>query len=321
MRSASQPAIRDRHAPVPGASSSPAALGDKRGSILKLSNVAAVATIIAAIIALLTYFSSQSLSPTKSEVPSILEKQADEIELSLKKPIYNSEKNWLALMFHAADEMPTYEAQEEAFEKVVDASLDVGDLNVAILAMLEMPTYEAKQKIIMKIVDYAVKEKGNLGYALMAAKKCPTYECKQKELIKVIDAYARIIRSEKEEELLKAKPDNENRKFLVQSFSSISVYDDSLTVTLNSLVEYANSPINLTVSQKDQESKTYENINLGQSVFFGKYQITYLEPSKNIKTYDVWLKIESSEMTPRLIQPTQKAARLISGVMLNRDIH
>ena len=154
-----------------------------------------MATVIGAIFAALTYFSGKN-NEVDTNVPNRIKKQADKLELSIKKPIYQAEKNWLAAMFYAADEMPTYAAQIEAFAKVVDAALDVDDLNVAILAMREMPTYASKEKMIYKIVDHSVLKKETLAYGLTAAKDCPTYACKQKALSNVIDAYSLIIKKE-----------------------------------------------------------------------------------------------------------------------------
>ncbi len=260
----------------------------KHNIIYAATIIGALAGVIAAIVAVLTFISDKKTS----EIPLPLEKQANQIILSLNKPIYANEKNWLIIMFNVAKEMPTTKSRESALEKVVDAALSVNDFNVAILSMRNMPTSEAKYRMITRIIDHALKENTNLDYALVAAKDCPTTICKSNELMRVIDAYFAMEQlSKKETDIHNETGLNKENKFLIQALNSISIYNGHLTVTLNSIVESADSPITLTLSETNKESKTIEAIKLGQSIIFGKYQIIYFGTSINVSSYDVWLKI------------------------------
>lgn len=166
------------------------------GDILKLNNLAAIATIIGTVFAGASYFSEST--DTTSPSSNKLEQRADQIKLTLDIPVYSTERNWLAAMFKAADGMPTYAAQQKGFKKVVVAALGVDDFNVALMAALEMPTYASRAEMLDLIVDKAVLSKSTLDYAYFAANKYPTYAGKEKGLSKVIDAYSKVIQNEQD---------------------------------------------------------------------------------------------------------------------------
>jgi len=98
----------------------------------KLQKIAAVATIIAAVIAVLQYyhshlFSFPSTTAPQLELPQVLKDQSSAIKLSLGKETYSQDKKWLLAMREAANKIPYYDKRRGALIKVVNASLNEAD--------------------------------------------------------------------------------------------------------------------------------------------------------------------------------------------------
>lgn len=168
---------------------------------MKLNTIAAIATIVGAIFAGASYFSASGANSVVGAKEPQLQQKAEAIKLTLDIPVYSGERNWLAAMYKAADDMPTYAAQQAAFKKVVAAALDVNDFNVALMAALEMPTYASRDEMLDLIIENAVHKKDTLDYAYFAANKYSTYAGKQKGLSRVIDAYELVIKEERNQKI------------------------------------------------------------------------------------------------------------------------
>ncbi|HEX5055513.1 MAG TPA: hypothetical protein VFX02_03360 [Gammaproteobacteria bacterium] len=84
---------------------------------------------------------------------------------------------------------------------------------------------------------------------------------------------------------------NKNR-FLIQTGRTYELFDGNLTLSLTSVLNFSNSEIDLVVSARGKEPQIYKDLSMGQKIFFGSYEITFLETQKNLTTYDVWLRIE-----------------------------
>lgn len=88
----------------------------------------------------------------------------------------------------------------------------------------------------------------------------------------------------------KQVPKNRN-KFLVQSYSTIEIFDGDLTITLNDMVEYSNQKIHLVVSKVGKPQQNFDKLSLGDKVVYEGYEITFIDTKNNISTEDVWLKV------------------------------
>ncbi len=97
-----------------------------------------------------------------------------------------------------------------------------------------------------------------------------------------------IQKIEKVEE--KQAPQKRN-KFLVQSYSTIEIYDGDLTITLNDMVEYSNQKIHLVVSKIGKPQRNFEKLSLGDKVLYEGYEISFIDTKNNINTEDVLLKV------------------------------
>jgi hypothetical protein len=155
---------------------------------LKLTRLAAIATIIVAIIAIIQFFSTEKKSSLPG-VPDVINKQKDEIKLDIDKEIYKGERSWLLAMYKAAKKIPYYNDQRDALIKVVRAGIVVQDFNIAIIAAREIPYYDSQRDALLEIVRAAVKDKAYFGYALLAAEKIPYYDSQSEALKMIVNAF------------------------------------------------------------------------------------------------------------------------------------
>jgi hypothetical protein len=81
--------------------------------------------------------------------------------------------------------------------------------------------------------------------------------------------------------------------FSVQSYSTIEIFDGDLTITLNDMVEYSNQRIHLVVSQTGKPQQNFDELYLGDKIFYEGYEVTFIDTKNNISTLDVLLKVVS----------------------------
>jgi hypothetical protein len=167
---------------------------------LNLAKLAAIATIIAAVIGVWQFIERRSIEstvtsklPGKEEIAarisSSLSKERAGVQLSLDLAVYKGERNWLLAMYEAAKSMPYASNKSDALKKVVKASLQMGDFNMAIIAAKESPYDSTKAEMLDDIVAAAVQSKENIGYAVVAADNMPYSSSKSVALDKIISAY------------------------------------------------------------------------------------------------------------------------------------
>lgn len=167
---------------------------------MNLAKLAAIATIIAAVIGVWQFIERRTIEstlisklPGKEEIAarisSSLSKEKAGVQLSLDLPAYKGERNWLRAMYEAAKSMPYASSKSDALKKVVKASLQTGDFNMAIIAAKESPYASTKAEMLDDIVAAAVQGKENIGYAVVAADNMPYSSSKSVALDKIISAY------------------------------------------------------------------------------------------------------------------------------------
>jgi len=152
---------------------------------VKLNRIAALATIIVAVIVVIQYFSSKN-SPV--EIPSLLKEQANQITLDTTKHIYKKELSWLLTKYKAAKIIPYYESKSVALQNVVEQALSVNDYNIAILAANDIPYTGKKRDVLFSIVKLAINDSTNFVYALIAAKRIPYSSTKRDALNMIVNA-------------------------------------------------------------------------------------------------------------------------------------
>ncbi|MEW6427640.1 MAG: hypothetical protein AB1568_06350 [Thermodesulfobacteriota bacterium] len=158
---------------------------------MKLSQLAAIATIIGTIIVVIQFCSSDNGKTTisKVELPQILSQKKDDVEIDIKKEKYSGELNWLLAMYNAAKKMPYYNSQRDALVKVVNASIEVKDFNMAVIAAKDIPYYDGQRDALMKVVQAAIKEKEYYSYAVAAAEAIPYYNSQRDAYNLIVGAY------------------------------------------------------------------------------------------------------------------------------------
>ena len=134
---------------------------------MNLYRLAAIATIIAALIAVCQFIEHRSTE--SSAVNKLLNKEKAAINLSFDLPVYKGERNWLLAMYQAAISMPYASSKSDALKKAVKASLQSSDFNMAIIAAKESPYSSTKAEMLDEIVSTAIRSKETVGYAVVAA--------------------------------------------------------------------------------------------------------------------------------------------------------
>lgn len=167
---------------------------------MNLAKLAAIATIIAAVIGVWQFIERRTIEstvtsklPGKEEIAasisSNLSKEKAGVQLSLDLHAYKGERNWLLAMYETAKAMPYASSKSDALKKVVKASLQTGDFNMAIIAAKESPYASTKAEMLDDIVAASVQSKENIGYAVVAADNMPYSSSKSVALDKIISAY------------------------------------------------------------------------------------------------------------------------------------
>lgn len=158
---------------------------------MKLSTAAAIATIIGTVIVVLQYIDSPSTSrnANKTRIEKVFEREKANIKLSLDLKVYKEERNWLLAMYEAAISMPYASTKSDALKKVVKASLEQKDYNMAIIAAKESPYASTKAEMLNDIVEHSIASKSTIGYALVAADAMPYSSSKSVALEKIISSY------------------------------------------------------------------------------------------------------------------------------------
>lgn len=173
---------------------------------MNLSRLAAIATIIAALIAVWQFIEHRS--PESSAVKKLLNKEKAAIDLSLDLPVYKGERNWLLAMYQAAISMPYASSKSDALKKVVKASLQSSDFNMSIIAAKESPYSSTKAEMLDEIVNTAIRSKETVGYAVLAADNMPYSSSKSLALEKIISAYEVFAKEQPQTEKKSQEPAN-----------------------------------------------------------------------------------------------------------------
>lgn len=124
-----------------------------------------------------------------SAINKLLNKEKAAIDLTLDLPVYKGERNWLLAMYQAAISMPYASSKSDALKKVVKASIQSSDFNMAIIAAKESPYAATKAEMLDEIVSTAIQSKETVGYAVVAADNMPYSSSKSSALEKIINAY------------------------------------------------------------------------------------------------------------------------------------
>lgn len=159
---------------------------------MKYIKITAYATSALALFAALNYFfpirkEFENLVEN-AEIRKVIKEEKNRINLSLDKGIYQAERNWLAIMYWAARKVPSNDTRCESLRKVVNAALEVNDLNVALMAADDIPCDPIKCETLILIVKQAVKDEVTFGYAALAAEKVPSLRRRGEALNIVIGA-------------------------------------------------------------------------------------------------------------------------------------
>lgn len=181
---------------------------------MKLSHIAAIATIIAAVVAVLQFINKPVQPSFKRDAPSVeklIEREKADITLSLELDVYREkgERNWLFAMYEAALSMPYATSKSDALKKVVNVALESKDYNMAIIAAKHSPYATSKADMLKDIVSQAIKKKESVGYAVVAADLMPYSTSKSDAIKSILIAYEGFAKeSQKSESNQPEKPAN-----------------------------------------------------------------------------------------------------------------
>lgn len=164
---------------------------------MKLHRAASIAAIVAAIVAVAQYIDSNVGKQLFKNIPT-MEKEIKEkanITLSLDLPEYSAEKNWLLAMYEASILHSDSHRKSIALVSVVEASLSVSDLNMAVIAASQIPDFTRKRNSLYLIVDEAIKLQSTIGYAVVAADKMPSSHGERVALDRIMRAFDELAKN------------------------------------------------------------------------------------------------------------------------------
>lgn len=160
-----------------------------------LFKLAAFATIIGTVIMLWQLFDRRGNTSTEAtSVKTQLEKEKSTVDLRIDLPVYQGERRWLLAMFQAAKSIPDYDRRDNALKNVVRSSIQISDLNMAIIAAKAVSGYDGRGEILNEVVNAAIQSKDSVGYAVVAAESIPSYDSKTLALEKIVAAFGRFAR-------------------------------------------------------------------------------------------------------------------------------
>jgi uncharacterized protein YejL (UPF0352 family) len=166
---------------------------------LKLFRLAAIATIIGTAILIWEFIERPGAAKNSLDgtaVQGMLNKEKGAVDLSLDLPVYKGERKWLLEMHRAALAMSYADAKRDALRNVVKASINSGDLNMAIIAAKDSPYSDAQADILEEIVNVAIQNRESVGYAVVAADNIPYADRKDAALKKVVAASEQFSKQE-----------------------------------------------------------------------------------------------------------------------------
>jgi predicted HAD superfamily phosphohydrolase len=155
---------------------------------LRLVEIAAIATIITAIIVVIQFFSRRG-NPSLPVIPDEVKAETKKLNLNLDDEIYEKEYRWLSMMYKTAIKLPHSSDKSDALIKVARAAIGVNDFNMAIISANAIPYSQNKAETLMEIVTAATNDKQYYAYALASAEKIPYSREKGAALKIIIDLF------------------------------------------------------------------------------------------------------------------------------------
>ncbi|EGQ8028950.1 hypothetical protein ACWOKN_004341 [Vibrio vulnificus] len=87
------------------------------------------------------------------------------------------------------------------------------------------------------------------------------------------------------------KPNKPSNVFYIQTRRAYDLFDGKLSLTLKNTLNFANSSADLVLSTIGNPPEHFDNLSIGDKVFFEQYELTFVGTEKNIMTYDIRVKI------------------------------
>lgn len=173
---------------------------------MNVYRLAAIATIVATIIVVWQFIDRPHNE--SSAINNVLSKEKAAIDLSLDLPVYKGERNWLLAMYETAVSMPYASSKSDALKKVVKASIQSRDFNMAIIAAKKSPYSSTKAEMLDEIVNAAILSKETIGYGVVAADNMPYSSSKSTALEKIINSYELFSKQQLESDKKHKEPAN-----------------------------------------------------------------------------------------------------------------
>lgn len=165
---------------------------------MRLRTLAEIATIVALVVALLSYFKVEP--NVLDKIPEIHKAQAthdvEAVDLKLNKKDYSGRNSPLYQQYEAAIAMDGAYNKDNALSSVIDNALASKDFRIAVLAGKAISNSYNKTQELMKVVESALGDKKHAGYAIVAAEIIPSSYSKDQALGEIVKYYDGVKKEE-----------------------------------------------------------------------------------------------------------------------------
>lgn len=160
---------------------------------MQFRTFAEIATIIAAVIAVLGYMKVEPnlLDGISGQVKADVISDLRETELAIGESDISGKNSDLFIQYRAVLALKISYSRDKSLVKVIDLALKKNNFKVAILAGEEIESEYTKSNALSKIVDSALKLEEYAGHAVVAAEFIPSSYSKNQALERIVSFYER----------------------------------------------------------------------------------------------------------------------------------